>query len=169
MKREPQDIKEEYDRPQDIKSKYVEQIFKVKTEYEEQTFKAEPQDNKDRIKADSIWKSNGADHVDYKSVFKFKKEPAGHKLTWIEKSERRKWKKVEKRGTREREREKVEKEKLEKEKVSACKEGARRAEEAAARARARQNLSNPSFETLDEVLDEDMAGDMFSWSPPPSP
>ena len=92
-----------------------------------------------------------------------------HKLTWFEKSEIRKWKKIEKRATREREREKLEEEKVEKEKVAASKVGARRAEEAAARARARQHLSNPSFETVDEVLDEDVAGDMFSWSPPPSP
>jgi len=182
VKREPQDIKEEYGEPQDIRSKYGEQLFKVKTEYVEQTFKAEPRDN--RVKAESKQKSNGADHVDYKSVLKkkklesaavvsIKKEPAAytettHKLTWFEKSEIRKWKKIEKRATREREREKLEEEKVEKEKVAASKVGARRAEEAAARARARQHLSNPSFQTVDEVLDEDVAGDMFSWSPPPS-
>ena len=157
VKREPQDIKEEYGEPQDIRSKYGEQLFKVKTEYVEQTFKAEPRDN--RIKVESK---------------QFRKEPAAytettHKLTWFEKSEIRKWKKIEKRATREREREKLEEEKVEKEKVAASKVGARRAEEAAARARARQHLSNPSFETVDEILDDDMAGDMFSWSPPPSP
>ena len=45
-----------------------------------------------------------------------------------------------------------------------------RAEKAAARARQnvlqQQNIS-PGFET--DSLDEDLAGDMFSWSPPPSP
>ena len=67
------------------------------------------------------------------------------------------------------EREKVRREKVKQEKVEAFKASVRRAEEAAARAR--QNLSraaNPSFETF-ESLDEDMAEDMFSWSPPPSP
>lgn len=64
-------------------------------------------------------------------------------------------------------REYVEREKVKQ--VEAFKASVRRAEEAAARAR--QNLSraaNPSFETF-ESLDEDMAEDMFSWSPPPSP
>ena len=165
VKREPPDIKAEYNEPQDIKPKYMEQIFKVKTEYEEQTFKAEPQDK--RIKAESQWKSNGANQTELqlKVPVSFKKES----LTWFEKKQIRKWKKEEKRQTRERGREKLEKEKLESEKVAACKEGARRAEEAAAQAQARQKYSSPSFETLDEALDEDMAGDLFSWSPPPSP
>ena len=83
-----------------------------------------------------------------------------------------------KRAREERNREKLEKEKLEKEKQEACTVSARRAQEAAARARQNLSQANPtvlrqyaSFETesLDEILDEDMSEDMFSWSPPPSP
>ena len=60
--------------------------------------------------------------------------------------------------------EKLEREKLEREKLEAVKA---RAEKAAARARQNVSQANPGFET--DSLDEDLAGDMFSWSPPPSP
>ena len=51
VKREPQDIKEEYDEPRDIKSEYVEPFFKeepqdIKSEYVEQFVKTEPGDMK---------------------------------------------------------------------------------------------------------------------------
>ena len=189
------------------------------------TIPKELQDIKDRIKAESKRKSNGADHVPYKfkvikktkpestAVLEFnppvsnKKEPAetrhgvknpnslGRKL---EKEPDRRgqtkcpdcccWLKIENldrhlksrcpavrqaRERKEREKEREEKAKVEREKVEAFKARVRGAEEAAARAR--QNLSraaNPTFETfesLDQVLDEDVAEDMFSWSPPPSP
>ena len=95
-----------------------------------------------------------------------------------EREERKRARKEQKRAREERNREKIKKEKLEKEKQEACKVGVRHAQEAAARARQNLSQANPTvlrqyanFETesLDEILDEDMSGDMFSWSPPPSP